>query len=285
MASQEWANLPATVRQAIENRTGTVVATVSPDNGRNSDFLATLQTSHGPCFVKGVRTGTRRARAQQTEARVGAWPNSAAPRLLWDVTADGWHVLGFEAVTGHHPSLAPGSPDLPMVAETAAAMARELTPSPVELEKSTDQWAWSAPWRRLSKPDRELDNWDKGHLSELLDWERRGIEAVHGNSLVHGDLHPLNILVADRARVVDWAWSSVGAPWLDSAALVLRLIAEGHTPDQAEEWANAIPAYWEAPADAVTAYAVLVFGMWTYRGMFPGLTDVARQYVRYRLGD
>ncbi|WP_158605686.1 phosphotransferase family protein [Amycolatopsis panacis] len=284
MVSEDWASLPAAVRRAIESRTGAVAATVSPDNGRNSDFLATLQTSQGPCFVKGVLTGTRRARAQQTEARVGARPNSAAPRLLWEVTADGWHVLGFEALSGHHPSLAPGSPDLPMVAETVAAMARELSPSPVELEKSTDQWAWSAPWRRLSKSDRELDSWDKAHLPELLEWERRGIEAVNGNSLVHGDMHPLNILVSDRARVVDWAWSSVGAPWLDPAALVLRLIADGHTPEQAEEWAKAIAAYRDTPAEAVTAFAVLVFGMWAYRGVFPGLTDVARQYVRHRLG-
>ncbi|RJQ85073.1 phosphotransferase family protein [Amycolatopsis panacis] len=130
-----------------------------------------------------------------------------------------------------------------------------LSPSPVELEKSTDQWAWPAPWRRLSKSDRELDSWDKAHLPELLDWERRGIEAVNGNSLVHGDMHPLNILVSDRARIVDWAWSSVGAPWLDPAALVLRLIADGHTPQQAEEWAKAIAAYRDAPADAVTAFA------------------------------
>ncbi|RJQ85072.1 hypothetical protein D5S19_14845 [Amycolatopsis panacis] len=129
MVSQDWASLPAAVRRAIESRTGAVAATVSPDNGRNSDFLATLQTAHGR-FVMGVLTGTRRARAQQTEARVGARPNSAAPRLLWEVTADGWHVLGFEALSGHHPSLAPGSPDLQMVAETVAAMARELKPVP-----------------------------------------------------------------------------------------------------------------------------------------------------------
>ncbi|WP_169515202.1 phosphotransferase [Amycolatopsis benzoatilytica] len=221
---------------------------------------------------------------QQVEARVNpALPHSVAPRLLWEAESSGWSVLGFEHVAGHHANLAPGSPDLALVADSAATMARTLGRCTLDLPAAAEQWAWNAPWRRLSKAtDRDLDAWDHQHLEELVDWERKGIDLLRGDSLVHGDLHPLNILVSDRAHVVDWAWSSIGAPWLDGVALTLRLVAGGHAPAEAEEWAQQIAPYREAPADGVTAFAVLIMGMWAYRGAFPQLTEVARQYVRHR---
>jgi len=284
MASQSWEEIPAAVRRAIENETGRVSSSTAPENGRNSDFLATLHTDRGYFFVKGVLAGSRRARMQRIEATVNpALPHSVAPRLLWEVESSGWSVLGFERADGHHANLAPGSPDLDLVADSAATMAHALARCTLDLPAAADQWAWNAPWRRLSTaPDHDFDPWDRQHLDELVDWERRGLDLVRGNSLVHGDLHPLNILVSERACVVDWAWASIGAPWLDGVALTLRLIADGHTPAEAEQWARQVAQYREAPADGVTAFAVLVMGMWAYRGAFPQLTEVARQYVRYR---
>ncbi|MGW4485136.1 phosphotransferase family protein [Amycolatopsis sp. NPDC004368] len=285
MASQDWEEIPAAVRRAVEKETGAVSSAISPADGRNSDLLATLQTERGCFFIKGVLADTRRVRMQQIEAQVNpVLPHSVAPRLLWEVKSSGWSLLGFEHVAGHHANLAPGSPDLTSVADSAATMARTLAECTLDLPDAAEQWSWSAPWRRLSKAtDRELDAWDRQHLDELVEWERKGLELVRGDSLVHGDLHQLNILVADRARVVDWAWSSIGAPWLDPVALTLRLVADGHTPTQAEEWAQQIPPYREAPADGVTAFAILIMGMWAYRGAFPQLIDVARQYVRHRV--
>ncbi|WP_244223836.1 phosphotransferase [Amycolatopsis circi] len=285
MSSQAWEEIPATVRRAVEKETGKVSCSVSPSDGRNSDFLATLQAERGCFFVKGVLAGSRRERMQQIEAKANpVLPRSVAPRLLWEAEAGGWSLLGFEQVAGQHANFEPGSPDLPLVADAAVTMARELARCSLDLPSAAEQWAWASPWRRLSKQaDSDLDQWDRRHLDELVEWERQGIDWVRGDSLVHGDLHPLNILVADRARVVDWAWSSLGAPWLDAASLVLRLVADGHTPAQAEEWARRIPVYRDAPDQGITAFSVLVLGMWTYRGAFPRLTEVARRYVRHRL--
>lgn len=285
MSSQAWEEISALVRRAVEKETGKVSRSVSPSDGRNSDFLATLQAERGRFFVKGVLVGSRRERMQQIEAKVNPLlPRSVAPRLLWEVEAGGWSLLGFEHVAGRYANLEPGSPDLPLVTDTAVTMAQALAQCSLDLPSAAEQWAWASPWRRLSKQaDSELDRWDRRHLDELVEWEREGIDWVRGDSLVHGDLHPLNILVADRARVVDWAWSSLGASWLDATSLVLRLVADGHTPAQADEWARRIPAYRDAPDQGITAFSVLVLGMWTYRGSFPRLTEVARSYVRHRL--
>lgn len=63
------------------------------------------------------------------------------------------------------------------------------------------------------------------------------------------DLTADNIIVGERLRAVDWAWPTLGADWLDAASLVARLIQAGHTPDQAERWAQQIPA-WHHTTDA-----------------------------------
>ncbi|MEV8612737.1 phosphotransferase [Amycolatopsis sp. NPDC051373] len=286
MAGQDWQEIPDAVRRAVEKETGSVSSAVSPSDGRNSDLLATLQAERGRFFVKGVVAGTRRARMQQVEAAVNpVLPRTVAPRLLWEVEADGWSVLGFEHVNGRHAELRPGSRDLPLVVESVATMVSSLARCRLDLQTASEQWEWMSPWRRLSKstPD-ELDPWDQKHIEQLIECERHAIQSVRGDSLVHGDLHPLNILVSERARVVDWAWSTIGAAWLDAAALVLRLVAAGHTPAQAEEWANQISAYRDAPDRAVTAFAVLIMGAWVYKGAFPQLNEAARQYVQYRLG-
>ncbi|MGH3608727.1 MAG: hypothetical protein ACRDRD_11660 [Pseudonocardiaceae bacterium] len=35
--------------------------------------------------------------------------------------------------------------------------------------------------------------------------------ALQGDTLLHTDLDPLNVLINDTARVIDWAWPTCGA--------------------------------------------------------------------------
>lgn len=122
-----------------------------------------------------------------------------------------------------------------------------------------------------------------------MHWEKRAVELVSGNSLLHTDLHALNILVGESARVIDWAWSRRGAIWVDTAFLVIRLIAAGHEPDEAEKWADAVPPWHDASDSARTAFAVAVYGIWAWLGRKsplphrPKLTAVARTWARCRL--
>jgi aminoglycoside phosphotransferase (APT) family kinase protein len=56
--------------------------------------------------------------------------------------------------------------------------------------------------------------------------------AAHGNTLVHFDLYPHNILLtAHRVVVVDWPHARLGAPFLDALMLVSSAAADGIDPD------------------------------------------------------
>jgi Ser/Thr protein kinase RdoA (MazF antagonist) len=225
------------------------------------------------------------------EADVNPLLPRVAPRLLWRAEAEGWLLLGFEHVAGRHIDLAPGSPDLPMLADAAVLLADELVDSPTSAPPLGDQWARLAAWRRLAKDTpRDLDEWARANLDHLVACETSAIDLVRGDSLVHTDLHSLNILVShSRVRVVDWAWSRKGAPSVDVAFLIIRLIAAGHTAAAAEQWANTMPLWRLVPAATQTAFAVAIWGMWEFlerdkpmphRGQ---LTEAARSWSRHRL--
>ena len=85
---------------------------------------------------------------------------------------------------------------------------------------------------------------------------------------MHTDLNNTNVLVnncasqGDRARLVDWAWATRGAAWLDAGYWVIWLIASGHAPASAEDRAAEIPAWRTAPAEGITAFAAANRSVW-----------------------
>ncbi|WET81169.1 phosphotransferase [Amycolatopsis sp. QT-25] len=266
----------------------------APVAGRNSDFAATLHTRLGAVFCKGVvDAGGGRGAMHRHEAAVASQlPPAVAPRLRWKAEADGWLMLGFQHITGHHADLSPGSKDLPLVAGAVSIMARELTGFAVPgIQTLSRKMAWMAGWRRLRhRPPVELDEWSRDRLDVLVELEAEGIESVTGNSLLHTDLHQLNIMVGgDRAWVIDWAWSRTGAAWVDAAHLVVRLIDQGHDPETAEQWAATTFAWRTASSRALTAFSVALLGMWTYLHhidplpMRARLATAARRWTEHRL--
>src|ERR1700749_1114638 len=61
--------------------------------------------------------------------------------------------------------------------------------------------------------------------------DERAREWLAGDALLHTDFNPLNVLITpDRTWIVDWAWPTRGAPFIDPACFPLRLRAPGHTP-------------------------------------------------------
>lgn len=290
MTRRAWNELPTKVRDAIEHQCGPVAEAVSPDAGRNSEVSVLLRAEHGHLvFCKGAQQGSR---MHEHEARINEVLPECAPRLLWSTDVDGWLVLGFEAVPGEHADLSPNAPDLPKVAEAVQSL---IAVGPLEAHASLDvprlaeQWGWLAAWRRLAHDQNaELDHWTRQRLSDFVDLETVAFDRLDGPHLAHTDLHPLNILVADRARIVDWAWSRLAAPWVDPALLVPRLVIAGHTPREAEEWADQFPGWRDLDQETRTAFAVVVLGVWEHmRRTDPSphreqLTDVARVWVQHR---
>lgn len=88
---------------------------------------------------------------------------------------------------------------------------------------------------------------------------------------------------------MDWAWSRKGAPAVDLAFLVARLVAAGHIPAEAEGWAETVPVWQETSETARTAFAVAIWGIWEFlerRHPLPhraALTAAARRWARQRL--
>jgi Ser/Thr protein kinase RdoA (MazF antagonist) len=227
----------------------------------------------------------------RNEASVAPYLPPVAPRLLWQVEEDDWLFLGFEHVAGRHADLSPGSVDLPLITYAVTEINAALTPCPaVAVRTLAEQWQRLQPWQQLRhEPPDALNPWTRANLDRFTDIGAWATELVAGDSLIHTDLHGQNILISDdRAHVIDWAWARQGAPWVDAAFMVIRLIAVGSTPENAEQWASSIPA-WRPVSDAVRfAFAVGVLGMWEWlehTDPLPHrtlLTDAVRTWAQHR---
>ncbi|WP_250001529.1 phosphotransferase [Actinoplanes sp. M2I2] len=223
-----WHELPPAVRAEVEGHTGPALRTTPVLSGSISDVAVVLVTDTGHFFCKGAATDNPMGWMHRNEARWNPHLPPQVPRLLWQFERHGWLMLGFEYVAGRHPDLSPGSPDLNLLATTLTTMATALTPCPeVKVQTAAVRWAdYLAP------------------------------EAVDGNTLVHTDVTPHNFLLdGGSIKVVDWSMPCRGAAWIDTALMVVRLIRAGHSPAQAEAWADRIPAWSTAPSGAVDAFA------------------------------
>jgi len=283
-----WRDIPAELRDDVEQHLGSVVTSVrEPEAGRTSDLAAVLVTSAGSAFVKGVRQDNiRTLRTLRAELRTNRHLPRSAPRIRWQAENPEWVLVGYEFVAGRHARFEPGSPDLqPMI--TLLTETTTHTPRRLDVfENYADRWARVSPWHTLARtrPDH-LAPWDLEHLEAFAVEERNVVDALAaGRTIVHSDVHQLNTLVVGgRARLVDWAWSSRGPAWVDPAFFAVRLVGAGHTPGEAEDWARQIPAWREADSADLDAFSISVLGMWLLRNRFPELVDAARRYTGYRL--
>jgi hypothetical protein len=88
---------------------------------------------------------------------------------------------------------------------------------------------------------------------------RRGFAhpAMPGETFVHTDLNPANLIVSpDGLRVVDWAFATRAAPWVELALLVQWLIGSGHAPEVAEEWMARCPTWGATNPEVLDAVRV-----------------------------
>ena len=236
VARVHWEDLPDTTRQAVEQYTGPVLSAETVSEGLNSAVAAILTTASGRVFAKGLRADYPRRWTQDMEALINPYVTTLAPRLLWRVQGE-WDMLGFDLVEGRHAGYAPGSPDLPLVATTMTALGKIKCP---------DEPVKNAPhrWREYVADPRDLD------------W-------LDGDRLLHTDYNPLNMLISDgRGLLIDWAWPTRGAGWIDPACLIIRLIAAGHTPQSAENVVQDVPAWQAAPSEGLAIFAGACAHMW-----------------------
>jgi hypothetical protein len=239
-------------RALIEEFAGRVVSAREVGDGFNSEIAVVI---NGRYFVKGLRQNHSWVRTQRREREINAYVRHVSAALEWHAESVDWNLLGFEYLPGRKPDYRPGSPDLVLVADTIA----RFPPAPAGLELKRAEQRWSAYSQQA--------------------------ELFTGDHLSHTDWSPGNVLISGDARIVDWAWPTRGAQWIDPACWVVWLIASGHTPAQAEECAMEVPAFARAPRPAVTAFSAAQAAMWTEIGNkapHPGLAAAAASWHQHR---
>jgi thiamine kinase-like enzyme len=115
-------------------------------------------------------------------------------------------------------------------------------------------------------------------------------ELFAGNALLHSDVAPGNFLMHNgAATVVDWAYPTRGAAFLDCAQLVVQLIAADHTPEDAERWAEGCKAWQAADPVAVDAFVAAEYRLQQWAAeKYPGddwhnaMVRAATEWAEYR---
>ena len=211
------------MRLAIEARTGRVRAVRTVSAGLDSQLAVVLDTSAGWVFVKGLRADHPGVVRQGRETMINPYVHAVAPQLWWHDQAAGWDLLAFEYIDGaRQADYRPGSPDLPRVISAMHDLAAVGCPD-LPVKQARQRWA--------AYVDREAD-------LDLLD----------GDALLHTDFNPLNILLgADRVWIIDGAWPTRGAAFIDAACFLIRAMAAGHSASQAEALAARCPGWQASP--------------------------------------
>ena len=282
-----WSALPAATRAEVERRLGSrVVGAATQVGGFSPGVAARLQLADGGrAFVKAVSPGPNAEAPSiyRREARVvGAMP-AAAPvsRLLFvlDEDPDGWVVLAFEDVEGRQPALPWRDDELEIVLAAMAALATDLSPSPLTPPLVGDAAeafgdAVGLSWGSLvASPDPALDPWSARNLPRLAALEALAPEAARGDTLQHFDVRADNLLLtADGVRVVDWPHAHIGQPWIDLVWFAPSVAMQGG-PAPAELVKRYQPARDADPAalDAVIAGVAAFFTAGSLQPPSPGL--------------
>ncbi|MFE0527160.1 aminoglycoside phosphotransferase [Micromonospora parva] len=208
---KDWTALPASVTAGIAERVGGTFDVTPASSGDHAEIASTVTGPVGRIFVKAA-SGELSVRSLRYELVVTRSIDRYAPAVLWQFESDGWLVVGTEHLAGPHPGLSPGSTGLDLLLATLTAL--QETPAP--------GGTWFTPAARLGFAHPAMD----------------------GETLIHSDLNPTNLIVTSLGlRIVDWAWATKAAAWVELALLVPWLIGSGHSAQQAEEWLAQLPAW------------------------------------------
>jgi RIO1 family len=227
----DWDDLGQPVRDLIRAQTGPVLSARTVAAGLNSQLAVMLNTAGGQVFVKGLRAGHPGVVRQHREAMINPCVLPVAPRLRWQTEGAGWNLLAFDYLPGtRHADYTPGSADLPAVVQVLNRLQQIPCPD-LAVKRAEQRWA------------------------AYIDDAARDLLA--GQTLLHTDFNPLNVLMdAGTAWIIDWAWPTRGAAFIDPACFLLRLMLGGHSAAQAEAWAAQCDSWATASDKAIGAFAL-----------------------------
>lgn len=226
-----WGDLPAAVRTGVERVLGdTVVEAVSQQHGFSPGTADRVRLASGrTAFIKAARSATNvlTAKLHRTEAVItAALPAGVpAPPFLGMYDDGVWVALVLGEIVGAHPRNPWRGEDIAQVLDALLDMARIEIPDGLELPRNQDELKGAlAAWKRIREnPPADLHPSAATHLELLEKMEARGVVAMAGENLVHGDLRADNILLTDSGPVfVDWPWATRGAAWTDGLSILVN---------------------------------------------------------------
>lgn len=173
------------------------------------------------------------------EARILAAMPTSAPvaHLLWSFDELGWVGLCLEDVDGRHPHEPWTDEDLSLVIAAAKTLAKNLTPSPIAVERTAAHafLAGINGWRiALERNEDRLDPWALRNLPRLAELEARAPAGAEGDTLLQFDTRADNILISGgRVFFVDWPAARTGAWWIDLVFMAPSVAMQGGpAPDE-----------------------------------------------------
>ncbi|MGH3913702.1 MAG: hypothetical protein ACRDTC_09860 [Pseudonocardiaceae bacterium] len=156
-----------------------------------------------PVFLKGVKGISRRRRWLRNEIIAAPLTQGLSPAVLFSHDIAGWLVVGFDYVTGRPASLAPDSPDLPIVATTV----NRISALPgAGLRPLRERFGVTDWWDKLAaEAPATVGGWN---LDALTRWASAFPELADGDRLAHTDLHGDQFLLGSNgaAHVIDWGY-------------------------------------------------------------------------------
>ncbi|MEV5409896.1 phosphotransferase [Thermopolyspora sp. NPDC052614] len=259
-----WDGPPAEVREAITDRFGPITGVAPMPPGLTAGTSVRLDTPRGRLFIKALPQGSPSVPLYLREAHVTPVLPAVVPSppLRWSGHHAGWISLVFDHIEpARKIDLGPGSPDGAAAIDLVRLLGEALTPNPagdvpgvVPGVFDNVRFLCSRADRILAARPADLD----GHAVYAAARALLDENALTGGTLLHTDLHEGNLLAgSDRLHLIDWGLAAAGAAWVETALLIPRLILAGHTPEAAEQLAERIPAWKDAPPEAVTGLAAV----------------------------
>jgi aminoglycoside phosphotransferase (APT) family kinase protein len=264
--------VPAHVRDAVDNSLGSPIVSATTQLGGFSPGAAVrvVCADGRRAFVKAVGSALNpdtpdlnRAEIVALQVLPGAFP---APRLLASYDDGDWVALVLEDIDGRRPDLPWTHADAEAVATTLAALA--ATRAHEALSSFADTVLMLSAWDDVAANTDGIAPALVDRLPEMLAAQALAGEVTQGDALVHWDARADNVLIRDgQAVLLDWAWASRGAPWLDSLLLCVDLEIQGGPPP--DEFLPTLPVMRDVPAAHLRAVLACLIGVWAERARRP----------------
>ena len=266
-----WERVPASVRAAIESYLGArVTAAATQAGGFSPGAAVRLRLADGGrAFVKAVSTELNADSVALYRAEAGAMAGleigALAPKLL-DTYDDGqWVALVYEDIEGRHPALPWRDGELERVLAAIEDLSTCLARSAWEGARPFSEINASlfGNWARLAAaPPDDLDPWLRRNVDRLAGMEPNWPPLVAGTALLHTDIRSDNVLLTGDAVVfLDWAWTCLGAAWVDLLLFALTVNAEGGA--DVERIVAAHPLMGGVDPDCIDAVVLGALGYWS----------------------